>query len=117
MHCLSFLCFFFKRLSDDEKNEMTSSVALTLPVTFIVLVKVVPAEVVYSPILLNDVFVLLLLLLLYRYIEGTFGVKFTEGSDYLDRGDPNWYKGTYWGECLEYNKKNYIYVISISYAI
>ena len=41
----------------------------------------------------------------HRYLEGIFGVKFTEGNDYLDRDDPNWYKGTYWGDCLEYNKK------------
>lgn len=44
----------------------------------------------------------------HRYVEGLFGVKFTEGSDYLDRDDPNWYKGTYWGDCLEYNKKTTI---------
>ena len=43
-----------------------------------------------------------------RYREGVYGVKYTEGTDALDLTDPNWYKGTYWGDCLDYIKKTTI---------
>jgi 5-methylcytosine-specific restriction endonuclease McrA len=43
-----------------------------------------------------------------RYREGVYGVKYTEGNDTLDQNDPNWYKGTYWGGCLDYIKKTTI---------
>ena len=43
-----------------------------------------------------------------RYREGVYGIKYTEGNDTLDRNDPNWYKGTYWGGCLDYIKNTTI---------
>lgn len=43
-----------------------------------------------------------------RYREGIYGVKYTEGNDTFDQNDPNWHKGTYWGDCLDYIKKTTI---------
>tara|TARA_R110002153_G_scaffold256368_1_gene415252 strand:- start:733 stop:1560 length:828 start_codon:yes stop_codon:yes gene_type:complete len=43
-----------------------------------------------------------------RYREDVYGVKYTEGDDTLDMADPNWYKGTYWGDCYDYIKKTTI---------
>lgn len=34
-----------------------------------------------------------------------FSIDFTEGDETLDRSDPNWHKGTYWGDCLDFKKK------------
>jgi hypothetical protein len=34
-----------------------------------------------------------------------FLIDFTEGSDILDKDDPYWYKGTYWGDCMDFKKK------------
>jgi 5-methylcytosine-specific restriction endonuclease McrA len=34
-----------------------------------------------------------------------YSVDFTEGDETLDINDPNWYIGTYWGDCLEFKKK------------
>lgn len=37
-----------------------------------------------------------------------FNIDFTEGSDYLDKNDPNWYIGTYWGDCIAFKRKLYV---------
>lgn len=36
-----------------------------------------------------------------------FPQDFTQGDDTLDLGDPYWYVGTYWGDCLAFKKKLY----------
>lgn len=33
-----------------------------------------------------------------------YNMDFTQGTDYLDKYDPNWYIGTYWGDCLAFKK-------------
>jgi hypothetical protein len=34
-----------------------------------------------------------------------YSVDFTEGDETLDINDPNWYIGTYWGDCVAFKKK------------
>lgn len=36
-----------------------------------------------------------------------YNIDFTQGSDYLDKCEPNLHIGTYWGDCLAF-KKNYL---------
>jgi len=37
-----------------------------------------------------------------------FTVNFVEGTDKFDIKDPNWYKGTYWGDVIYFKSKLYI---------
>lgn len=34
-----------------------------------------------------------------------YKIDFTEGTEELNKDDPYWYKGTYWGDCLEFKKQ------------
>jgi len=42
-----------------------------------------------------------------RYSAKHFGyqIDFTEGDEILNKDDPNWYIGTYWGDCLAFKSK------------
>lgn len=33
-----------------------------------------------------------------------FKIDFTEGDETLNIDDPNWYKGTYWGDCIKFKQ-------------
>ena len=34
-----------------------------------------------------------------------FNIKFTEGNESYDKKDPNWHKGSYWGDCIAFKSK------------
>jgi len=34
-----------------------------------------------------------------------YNIDFISGDETLDKNDPNWYKGTYWGDILEFKRK------------
>lgn len=34
-----------------------------------------------------------------------YNIDFTQGTEFLDKNDPYWYIGTYWGDCLAFKKQ------------
>ena len=34
-----------------------------------------------------------------------YNIDFTQGTEFLDKNDPYWYIGTYWGDCLSFKKQ------------
>ena len=37
--------------------------------------------------------------------EMGYSIDFIEGDSTLDQEDPNWYIGTYWGDCLAFKRR------------
>ena len=52
----------------------------------------------------KDLFLLIERLLIQDGTPSRFDVKFTEGSDYFDKTDINWYIGTYWGDVIAFKE-------------
>ena len=44
----------------------------------------------------------------YSALELGYNIGFTSGDETLDKTDPNWYVGTYWGDCAAFKKKLYM---------